>query len=198
MSGTRKVGSKLNGNSRNAAIDCQSFKPIFSAVNATNTMSIKPTVFQKRSSVCQPRNLGTARSSAARSGRIIGSLNHRLTVRETSVPGTGRALLGGQAGPTPFPICFSGERSGKDAAWIRAVAVREKVPSAGLPLDGAGFSCSSPPSASDARGLRAPRRGLLSSSSRWIPCARTICLPTATAASGRRRSTRSPPTRSSS
>ena len=45
IKGTRNVGSRLRGNSRNACIDFQSSKPILSAVETTNMMSNKPIVF---------------------------------------------------------------------------------------------------------------------------------------------------------
>src|SRR5690349_20277531 len=55
IKGTKKVGSKLNGNSRKAAIDCQSCNPKRRALKATNTMSIKPKKFQIRRTICHER-----------------------------------------------------------------------------------------------------------------------------------------------
>src|ERR1700737_966341 len=47
IKGTRNVGNRLSGSSRNGAIDCQSFNPNLSAEKATKTMSINPNAFQK-------------------------------------------------------------------------------------------------------------------------------------------------------
>ena len=80
MSGTRKVGSKLNGNSRNGAIDCQSFNPNLKAEKATKTMSIKPKAFQRSKIIRERRNAGMK--------RIIPAIN--ATAMSPIPPGTAK------------------------------------------------------------------------------------------------------------
>ena len=46
ISGTRNVGNRLSGSSRNACIDSQSFKPNRSALRTTKMISINPIEFQ--------------------------------------------------------------------------------------------------------------------------------------------------------
>ena len=88
ISGTRKVGSKLNGNSRNGAIDCQSFNPNLKAEKATKMMSIKPKAFQRSKMVRERRNAGMK--------RIIPAIN--ATAMSPIPPGTAKLRAIGRAG----------------------------------------------------------------------------------------------------
>lgn len=70
ISGTRKVGRRLSGNSRSACIDCQSASPRRSAVITTKRMSANPIVFQKRS-IFQFRAPDKASNKTARTATMI-------------------------------------------------------------------------------------------------------------------------------